>query len=74
MFIDAKVENGYILVCTRSGRDHSFIARRLGPSVECPHCGSTALSCDLATAFFTGGPRPREEAAVHGVAATAAPG
>ncbi len=30
------------------------MVRVLGPSVECPKCGDTALSTDLATAFFVG--------------------
>ena len=51
MHIDAKLANGYVILCDRTGEDHVFIVRNLGPSVECPKCGSTALSGDLATEF-----------------------
>ena len=48
MFIEAKTERGYRVAC---GCEKTFVVRRLGPSVECPHCGHTALSVDLVTEF-----------------------
>ena len=54
MYIDGKVPEGYVVICTPSGRgpEHSFLCRRLGPSVECPMCGQTALSVDLFADFY----------------------
>jgi len=54
MYIDARLPNGYLIVCDRAAEDHVFIVRNLGPSVECPKCGDTALSGDLAAAFVGG--------------------
>jgi hypothetical protein len=53
MIIDGKLPQGYVVVCSSGQHSHSFLVRRLGPSVECPKCGRTALSADLATEFVT---------------------
>jgi hypothetical protein len=52
MILDGRLPQGYVVVCTRSGDPHSFLVRRLGPSVECPACGRTALSSDLLQAYY----------------------
>ena len=49
MLIESKLSEGHKIRCAQG---HVFVVRALGPSVECPHCGETALSTDLATAFF----------------------
>ena len=49
MQIDAKLAEGYVILCNRKDEEHIFIVRSLGPAVECPKCGNTALSGDLAT-------------------------
>jgi len=51
MEIDAKIAEGYVILCHRKDEEHIFIVRTLGPAVECPKCGNTALSGDLATEF-----------------------
>ena len=51
MQIDAKISEGYVILCDVKDEEHIFIVRNLGPAVECPKCGSTALSGDLATDF-----------------------
>ena len=51
MIIDDKIPEGYVILCNHKAEEHVFIVRRLGPAVECPRCGSTALSGDLATEF-----------------------
>ena len=51
MQIDAKLAEGYVVLCDRKAEEHIFIVRNLGPAVECPKCGSTALSGDLATDY-----------------------
>jgi hypothetical protein len=52
MILDGRLPQGYVVVCTNSGDSHSFLVRRLGPSVECPECGRTALSPDLLQAYY----------------------
>ena len=49
MFIDGKLPEGYVIICTHD--DHSFLVRRLGLTVECPRCGHTRFSADLAADF-----------------------
>jgi|HigsolmetaAR204D_1030405.scaffolds.fasta_scaffold27383_1 hypothetical protein len=44
MRIEAKLSHSIIIRCDC---ERTFNIRRLGPSVECPHCGTTALSPDL---------------------------
>ena len=51
MQIDAKIPEGYVILCDSKAEEHVFIVRTLGPAVECPKCGGTALSGDLATDF-----------------------
>ena len=51
MQIDAKITEGYVILCHNQDEEHVFIVRSLGPAVECPKCGSTALSGDLATDY-----------------------
>ena len=51
MQIDAKLAEGYVILCDSKAEEHVFIVRNLGPAVECPKCGSTALSGDLATDY-----------------------
>jgi hypothetical protein len=52
MIVDGRLPQGYVVVCTSGGDSHSFLVRRLGPSVECPECGRTALSTDLLQAYY----------------------
>lgn len=52
MVIDAKLTEGYVILCDAGSEMHSFLTESLGLSVECPHCGSTALATDLATEFY----------------------
>lgn len=51
MRIELRLSEGHRIRCAHG---HVFVVRALGPSVECPKCGETALSTDLATAFFVG--------------------
>ncbi len=51
IMIDDKLTEGYVILCKAKDEDHTFLVRRLGPSVECPRCGSTALSTDLVLEF-----------------------
>ena len=51
MRIDAKLSEGYVILCSNKQEEHVFIVSTLGPAVECPKCGHTALSGDLATEF-----------------------
>ncbi len=48
MRIQEKQSGATRIVCS-CGR--TFMVKSLGPSVECPHCGRTALSTDLVTAY-----------------------
>lgn len=54
MTIDGKLPQGYVVICGSGRHSHTFLVRQLGPSVECPRCGDTALSVDLVAAFVTG--------------------
>ncbi|MEM7171542.1 MAG: hypothetical protein AAF530_15335 [Pseudomonadota bacterium] len=49
MVIDEKITEGYVIICKN---DHSFLAPRLGISVECPCCGEVALSVELASSYY----------------------
>jgi hypothetical protein len=53
MYLDGRLPEGYVLLCTESGDAHSFVVQCLGPSVECPLCGRTALSVDLAASYYS---------------------
>ncbi len=59
MLIESRLTEGHRIRCAAG---HVFIVRTLGPSVECPKCGETALSTDLATAYF---PRPSGHAVIR---------
>ena len=52
MVIDAKLPEGYVILCADGVETHSFLVASLGLAVECPQCGATRLSVDLATAFY----------------------
>jgi hypothetical protein len=52
MYLDGKIPDGYVALCASNGEAHSFVVRRLGPSVECPQCGRTALSANLIAAYY----------------------
>lgn len=49
MLIESRLSEGHQIRCANG---HVFVVRTLGPSVECPRCGETALSTELATAYF----------------------
>ncbi len=49
MHIESKVSEGHVICCEMG---HTFVAKLRGPSVECPKCGRTALSAELATAYL----------------------
>jgi predicted PhzF superfamily epimerase YddE/YHI9 len=51
IYLDERIPEGYVFVCSHSGSEHSFILRKLGPSIECPECGHTALSAALLDAY-----------------------
>ena len=68
MQIDAKITEGYVILCNSRTEEHVFIVRTLGPAVECPKCGSTALSGDMATDFVR-----RRRNGANGADYTAAP-
>jgi DNA-directed RNA polymerase subunit RPC12/RpoP len=51
IYRDERIPEGYVFVCFRSGSEHSFILRKLGPSIECPKCGHTALPAALLDAY-----------------------
>jgi hypothetical protein len=52
MYLDGKIPEGFVVLCAPNGEAHSFVIRRLGPSVECPHCGRTELSANLIAAYY----------------------
>jgi hypothetical protein len=49
-----KLPEGYIVLCELDGGEHSFLAKSLGISVECPHCGTTRCGAELAQEYFLG--------------------
>jgi hypothetical protein len=51
MYLDDRLPEGYV-VCADTGAEHSFMLRRLGPSIECPKCGRTALPAGLLDAYY----------------------
>ena len=52
MYLDERLSEGFVIVCADDGGGHSFVLRRLGPSIECPRCGRTALSSQLIDAYY----------------------
>jgi hypothetical protein len=61
IYLDEHISEGYVIVCGSSEGEHSFLLSRLGPSIECPKCGRTALSAALLDAYYK---RPRPLTAV----------
>jgi hypothetical protein len=52
LYLDDRIPGGYVFVCSRRDEEHSFLLRKLGPSIECPNCGRTALSASLLNAYY----------------------
>ncbi len=52
MYLDERLSEGFVIVCAAADGEHSFVLRRLGPSIECPRCGRTALSSQLIDAYY----------------------
>jgi hypothetical protein len=52
MYLDERLSEGFVIVCVGDGGEHSFVLRGLGPSIECPQCGRTALSSQLIDAYY----------------------
>jgi hypothetical protein len=52
--IVGKLPGGYVILCRSGGDEYSFLARTLGLSVECPHCGATRYGVELAQEYFLG--------------------
>lgn len=51
MFLQDRTREGWIVACD-CANGSPFTAKRLGIAVECPRCGRTALSADLATEYW----------------------
>lgn len=52
MYIDEKLPDGYVVICSEDrGDPHSFLVKNLSLSVQCPQCGHVELSVDLATSY-----------------------
>ncbi len=49
--IEGKLPEGYVVLCDNDHEEHSFLVQHLNVSVECPRCGTTALSTNLVTEF-----------------------
>lgn len=56
MRIDAKLPEGYVIICDDD--DRAFLVPRLGLAVECPSCGKLASSAHLLTDFYLAGATP----------------
>lgn len=52
MVLDGRLPQGYVVLCSHGDEPHSFLVRRLGPSVECPECGQTALAGPLVDDYY----------------------
>jgi hypothetical protein len=52
IYLDERLSEGFIVVCSGGSGEHSFVLRGLGPSIECPLCGRTALSSQLVDAYY----------------------
>jgi hypothetical protein len=59
--VAGKLLGGYVILCRTNGDEYSFLAKTLGISVECPHCGATRWGADLAQEYCLG----RARAARH---------
>ncbi len=51
MRIEGKLPEGYVVLCGNGHEEHSFVVQNLNVSVECPRCGTTALSTNLVTKY-----------------------
>ncbi len=49
--IEGKLPEGHVVLCDNDHEEHSFIVQNLNVSVECPRCGTTALSTNLVTEY-----------------------
>jgi hypothetical protein len=49
-----RLPEGYVILCELDGEEYSFLAKTLGISVECPHCGATRHGVELAQEYFLG--------------------
>ena len=49
--IEGKLPGGHVVLCGNGHEEHSFVVRNLNVSVECPRCGTTALSTSLVTEY-----------------------
>jgi hypothetical protein len=52
IYLDERLSEGFVVVCASGRGEHSFVLRGLGPSIECPLCGRTALSSQLVDAYY----------------------
>jgi|SRR6185503_8040712 len=52
IYLDERLSEGFVVVCSGGNGEHSFVLRGLGPSIECPLCGRTALSSQLVDAYY----------------------
>jgi len=52
IYLDERLSEGFVIVCSSARGEHSFVLRGLGPSIECPLCGRTALSSQLVDAYY----------------------
>jgi hypothetical protein len=52
--IAGKLSEGYVILCSADHDEYSFLAKTLGISVECPHCGAIRSSVELAQEWFLG--------------------
>jgi hypothetical protein len=50
--IDGKISEGYVMLCETENGQHSFVARNLGPAIECPLCGRCDLTTKLVREFY----------------------
>jgi hypothetical protein len=49
-----RLPEGYVILCRLDREEHSFLAKALGISVECPYCGATRCSAELAQEYYVG--------------------
>lgn len=52
MYLDARLPEGPVVICSCDGAEHSFLVHRPGVAVECPTCGRTALSTELVADLY----------------------
>jgi hypothetical protein len=56
-----RLPDGYVILCQLNGDEYSFLAKALGISVECPHCGATRCGADLAQEYYSGSAKSRDD-------------